>query len=135
MIGRIVGFVAGAAIAVTGFGMLKPAPFAKYVDFAKIPLGPFADHKTVVCWMIVAFGVAVAVAALQRSSGEAKRRKRSPAPVVFAPADDEPAIAPLHSELSRHEPEPELERETAIEDTTQAHLVDHAEVQPHEPSH
>ncbi len=131
MIGRIVGFVAGAAIAVTGFGMLKPAPFARYVDFSKIPLGPFGDHKTVVCWMIVAFGVVVAVAALQRSSGEARRRKRSPAPVVFAPADDEPAIAPLHSERSHQEPE----RETAIEDATQAHLVDHAEVQPHEPSH
>ena len=131
MIGRIVGFVAGAAIAVTGFGMLKPAPFARYVDFSKIPLGPFGDHKTVVCWMIVAFGVVVALAALQRSSGAAAKRKRSPAPVVFAPADDEPVIAPLHSELSHHEPEPD----EAAEDDTQSHLVDHAEVQPHEPSH
>ena len=131
MIGRIVGFVAGAAIAAAGFGMLKPALFAKYVDFSKIPFGPFADHKTVVCWMIVAFGVVVAIAALQRSSGAAARRKRPPAPVVFAPAEDEPVIAPLHSELSRHEPE----QDEAAEDATQSHLVDHAEVQPHEPSH
>ncbi len=131
MIGRIVGFVAGAAIAAAGFGMLKPALFAKYGDFSKIPLGPFADHKTVVCWMIVAFGVVVAIAALQRSSGAAARRKRPPAPVVFAPAEDEPVIAPLHSELSRHEPE----QDEAAEDATQSHLVDHAEVQPHEPSH
>ena len=41
MIGRIVGVIVGAAIALTGYGMLKPAVFAKYFDFSKLSLGPF----------------------------------------------------------------------------------------------
>ena len=82
MIGKIVGFIVGAAIAVTGYGMLKPQLFAKYYDFTKLSLGPFAEYKTLVCWLIVAIGGVIALAALQRSSGGG-RRKRA-APVIFA---------------------------------------------------
>ena len=56
MIGKIVGFIVGTAIAVTGYGMLKPALFVKYYDFGKLTLGPFAEYKTLVCWLIVAVG-------------------------------------------------------------------------------
>ncbi len=109
MIGRIVGFLVGAAIAFTGYGMLQPAPFAKYFDFTKLSLGPFVEYKTVVCWLIVAFGLAVILAAVQRSSGlgGAPRRKRK-APAASAPAqlalEPEP-IAETHEE-PLHEPEP-----------------------------
>ena len=97
MIGRIVGVIAGAAIAVTGYGMLKPATFAKYFDFSKLSLGPFVEYKTLVCWLIVAVGAAVVLAALQRPSGGA--RKKRAGPVIFAPAEPEPAhAAPLHSD-------------------------------------
>ena len=97
MNGRIVGVIVGAAIAVTGYGMLKPAPFAKYFDFTKLSLGPFVEYKTLVCWLIVAFGVVVALAALQRPSGGS--RKKRAAPVIFAPAEPEPAhAAPSHPE-------------------------------------
>ena len=101
MIGRIVGLIVGAAMALTGFGMLKPHLFARYFNFSKLSLGPFVEYKTLVCWMIVVLGAVVALAALQRSSG-GPRRKRA-APVVFAPA--EPEFAPLHSELSHAAPE------------------------------
>ena len=98
MIGRIVGVIVGAAIAVTGYGMLKPAPFAKYFDFTKLSLGPFVEYKTLVCWLIVALGVVVALAALQRPSGGGSRKKRS-GPVIFAPAEPEPVYAaPAHPE-------------------------------------
>ena len=102
MIGRIVGLVVGAVIALTGFGMLKPHLFARYYDFSKLSLGPFAEYQTLVCWLIVALGAVVALAALQRAS-DGPRRKRA-APVVFAPA--EPEFAPLHSELSHGASEP-----------------------------
>lgn len=97
MIGRILGVIVGAAIAVTGYGMLKPAMFAKYFDFTKLSLGPFVEYKTLVCWLIVAVGVVVALAALQRPSGGGRRKRTGP--VVFAPAEPEPAhAAPSHPE-------------------------------------
>ena len=97
MIGRIVGVIVGAAIAVTGYGMLKPAVFAKYFDFAKLSLGPFTEYKTLVCWLIVAVGGVVVLAALQRPSGGG--RKKRAGPVIFAPAEPEPSYAaPSHPE-------------------------------------
>ncbi len=113
MIGRIVGLLAGALIAISGFGMLKPAAFAKYFDFTKLSLGPFAEYRTVVCWMIVAVGAVVALAALQRPTGPERKRKSSPA--VFDPAQTEHAPAPaagrgplnLGPEPEEHEHEPE----------------------------
>ncbi len=109
MIGRIVGFLVGAAIAVTGYGMLKPAQFAKYFDFNTVSLGPFAEYKTVVCWLIVALGLVVALAALQRSSGRGDApRPRRKAPSASAPfqlaLDPEPAVE-THKD-SAQEPEP-----------------------------
>ncbi len=97
MIGRIVGALIGAAIAVTGYGMLKPALFARYVDFGRLSLGPFAEYKVVVCWLIVAFGLMVVLASLQRPTRKAARRR--PKPTVFAPAEpvlaDEPGPSPM----------------------------------------
>ena len=120
MIGRIVGVVLGAAIAVTGYGMLKPALLAKYYDFSKLSLGPFAEYKTVVCWIIVAFGVAVVLAALQRPSGRSSRKKRA-GPVIFAPMEAE--AEPTTAELS---PAPEAE----------PHDDHHEHAEPaHEPAH
>ncbi len=109
MIGRMVGFLIGAAIAISGYGMLRPAPFAKYVDFTRFGLGPFGEYKTVVCWLIVGFGVAVALAALQRSSGD-RRRKRVKAR-VYAPAEltleAEPESRLTAEDSGKAPPEPE----------------------------
>jgi hypothetical protein len=106
MLGRIVGFVAGAAIATAGYGMLRPAVFAKYLDFSKLSLGPFAEYKAIVCWLIVAFGAVVAVAALQRPTG-GRRRRPSP-PVSPAPAQAARTPSPAHGPLDLG-PEPEAE--------------------------
>jgi hypothetical protein len=114
MIGRIVGVIVGAAIAVTGYGMQKPQTFARYFDFAKLPLGPFAEYKTIVCWMIVAVGVVVALAALQRPSGGRKKRV---APVMFAPAEPEP----VHAEPAHAAPVPAAD----------SHHDDHGHVEHH----
>ncbi len=97
MIGRIVGFLAGVAIAATGYGMLKPATFAKYVDLSHLSLGPFAQYRTIVCWLIVAAGLVVAVASLQRPSGSGKKRA---SPVMFEPGEAEHAPARGHRPLN-----------------------------------
>jgi hypothetical protein len=75
MIGRVVGFLFGVAIAATGFGIWRPAAFAKYVDFSRIELGDFGQYKAIICWLIMAVGAAVAVAALQRPSSRPAKRK------------------------------------------------------------
>lgn len=143
MIGRIVGTLVGAAIALLGYGMLKPALFARYFDFSKLTLGPFEEYKTIVCWMIVAFGAVVAVASLQRPTG-APRKARA-APAAFEPTEAEPARSPMT--LSLMDPEPDAR--PAPEDHDRHHdggvLEDHdeaehghhghAEVQAHEPAH
>ena len=111
MIGRIVGFLAGAMIATAGYGMLRPAAFAKYVDFTRLSLGPFTEYKTVVCWLIVALGLVVALAALQRPSGrgEVPRRKHK-GPGAFAPIqlalEPEPAQEPAPNAHEIYSPEP-----------------------------
>ncbi len=117
MIGRIVGFVAGAAIAVTGFGMLKPAIFAKYFNFSKLSLGPFSEYHTLVCWMIVVVGLVVALASLQRPAG-GSGRKRTSSPAVFDPEESEPA--PAHGPLTLA-PEPEDEPFESHADHDEAH--------------
>ena len=80
--------------------MLKPALFARYVDVSRIGLGPFDQYRTIVCWLIVAFGAVVAINSLQRPPGGGGRPKRAP-PVTFAPAEAQ--SPPLHMD----DPEPE----------------------------
>jgi hypothetical protein len=125
MIGRIVGFVAGAAIAATGYGMLKPAMFARYVDFSRLSLGPFAEYKTIVCWLIVAAGLVVALASLQRPAGTGRKKA---APVEFGPAETGRAPAHGHGPLNLG-PDPD-EAESHDE-----HPADHREVHSPEPAH
>jgi hypothetical protein len=123
MIGRIVGVVAGAAIAVTGYGMLKPAIFARYFDFSKLSLGPFSEYHTLVCWMIVAIGGAVILASLQRPSGGASSRKTRSVPAMFAPSEPEHGPAPMNFELD----EPETDHAT--------HRIEEAQADAPEPAH
>ena len=132
MIGRIIGFVIGLAIAVTGYGMLKPAMFAKYFNFSKLSVGPFGEYKTLVCWMIVALGAAVAVAALQRPSGGTSSRKKA-APAMFDPVESGPAHGPLMMD-----PEPahaETHSDHHDHDDHHGHQVDHHEIHTPEPAH
>ena len=63
MIGRLLGLLAGAAIAALGYGLWKPVAFAKfvdpkYLDLAHVELGPFAPYKTVLAFMTMALGLA-----------------------------------------------------------------------------
>jgi hypothetical protein len=134
MIGRIVGMLVGAAIALLGFGMLKPALFVKYFDFSKLTLGPFDEYKTLVCWMIVVFGAVVALASLQRPTG-APRRKRA-ARVTFAPAETAPAHSPMT--LSVMDPEPDAIEAHQDDDDQEDEEHDHhghADAHAHEPAH
>ena len=132
MIGRIVGIVVGAALAITGYGMLKPAIFVKFFDFSKLSVGPFAEYKILVCWMIVALGAAVALAALQRPSGGATGRKKS-APAMFE--SDGPEPAPVHGPLLM-DPEPAVHLAHAeAHDDHASDQVDHHEIHRPEPAH
>jgi hypothetical protein len=134
MIGRIVGILVGAAIALVGYGMLKPALFAKWFDFSKLTLGPFDEYKTLVCWMIVAIGAVVALAALQRPTN--KRRKPA-APATFAPAETAPAHSPMTLSLMDPEPDAHVAHEDhdAEEDDEDDDPHVHAEADAHEPAH
>lgn len=90
MIGRLLGLLAGAAIAALGYGLWKPVEFAKYVapkylDLAHVNFGPFAEYKTLLAFMTIALGVAVALAGVQRKVGSGKDKPR-PAATMFAEA-------------------------------------------------
>ena len=90
MIGRLLGLLAGAAIAVLGYGLWKPLVFSKYVDpkyldLAHVELGPFAPYKTVLAFMTIVLGVAVALAGVQRRIGSPKEKAR-PAATLFSEA-------------------------------------------------
>ncbi len=98
MIGRVIGLVIGLAIAALGYGLYKPAVFAKYVDLAHVELGPFGQYRDIVAGLVAVVGVVVALASLQRSG----RPKRS-APAVTLFAEPEPASEPdfkIEPELS-----------------------------------
>lgn len=111
MIGRVLGVLIGAAIAATGYGIWRPAAFARFVDLSHVGLGDFGQHRTVVSFLIMAVGAAVALAALQRPP----ERKRAPkaavmftepeATAVFAPAPAE-ALAEPDSHAMASEPAP-----------------------------
>ncbi len=93
MIGRLLGVVVGAAIFALGYGMWKPATFAKYYDLSHVPLGPFAAYSTIVYYMIMILGVVVALASIQR-----KGRQRAQRPPVTMFADDPVEThAPAHA--------------------------------------
>ena len=89
MIGRLLGIIAGIAIALFGYGLLKPAAFARYVDFAHFEMGPFGMYKTLIAGLIMATGAAVAIAAAQRS---ASRKRTRPAVSLFS-APEEPSAS------------------------------------------
>jgi len=132
MIGRIIGTLAGVAMAITGYGMLKPAVFARYFDFSKLSLGPFGEYKALVCWMIVAIGGVVVLAALQRPRGVGRRK---PAPVSFSeePAAHAPAASHGHGPLNLG-PEPGLAA-AETEDDDHDPSSDHEEVLDHQVGH
>jgi hypothetical protein len=91
MIGRLVGLVIGLAIAAAGFGLYKPLLAAKYetfIDFARLSLGPFDMYRTVISFLIMAIGVVVAVAALQRETS-----RKSTRPVLTMLDGEEPSHA------------------------------------------
>ena len=92
MFGRLVGLVIGLAIAAAGFGLYKPQIAAKYetfVNFAKVPLGPFDQYHTIIAFLIMALGVVVALASLQR---ETSRKSTRPV-LTMLDGDEEPAHA------------------------------------------
>ncbi len=100
MIGRLVGIVAGLAIFVFGFGIWKPALAAKYehfLDFAKLSLNVFDPYRPIVAFLIMAVGLVVGVAAVQRE----ETRRRKGVVTVFA-GDEEPAPAAAASDGHGH---------------------------------
>jgi hypothetical protein len=106
MFGRLVGLAVGLVILASGFGLWKPHVAAKYehfVDFAKVPLSDFDQYRTIVAFLIMALGVVVALAALQREDS----RKSSRPAVTILMGEEEPASAP-----AAHEEAP-LEAEAA----------------------
>ena len=90
MFGRLVGLVIGLAIAATGFGLYKPLVAAKYetfVDFTRLPLGPFDQYRTIVAFLVMALGIVVALASLQR---ETSRKSTRPVLTMLG-GDEEPS--------------------------------------------
>ena len=88
MIGRVAGVIIGLALAVFGYGLLNPAPFAHVIDLAHVKLSDFDQYRSLVAYMIIIVGGAVAIAALQRP---AQRRRKRAAPTVLSGFDDSPA--------------------------------------------
>lgn len=106
MIGRIVGFIIGVAIALTGYGVWRPAALAKYVDFSHVALGDFAQYRSLVAWQIMAVGVVVALASLQRAS---ERRRPRPAAAMFGAAEAASAHEPPPPPADAHDHAPHAE--------------------------
>jgi uncharacterized membrane protein len=128
MIGRLLGLLAGAAIAALGYGLWKPAEFAKYVepkylDLAHVELGPFAPYKTVLAILTIVLGVAVALAGVQRRSGPSKEKKR-PAAALFSEAAASPAPFTFDAEPEGGH-EAAAEPEAAHDETHAEHAPDH----------
>jgi hypothetical protein len=97
MIGRIVGALIGLLVAAIGFGIWKPATAAKWqhvVDFSKWTLGPFGAHHTIMAFLIMAVGLVMTLAALQR---ETARPRRKPT-ILFSEPEPSPHPAPAHDD-------------------------------------
>ncbi len=104
MFGRLAGLGVGLVILASGFALWKPAIAARYehvVDFARLPLGDFSPYRTVVSLLIMAAGLAVAIAAVQRESDKPRRR----APTIFMDQETAEAAPETHE----GEAPPELE--------------------------
>ena len=98
MFGRVVGLLFGLAIAATGLGLYKPALAARYehvVDFARLPLGPFDAYRSVISLLIIAFGLVVAVASLQR---ETARKPIRQGVTVLSDAEELSHSGPEHTD-------------------------------------
>lgn len=120
MFGRIGGLLIGLIILATGFGLWKPAVAARYehvIDFARLPLADFGAYRAIVAFLIMAVGLVVALASLQR---ETSRKSSRPVPILFE-GEEEPAHpasghAEEHATVEEHaheEPAHELEHAPA----------------------
>jgi hypothetical protein len=126
MFGRVVGAFIGLLVLATGFGLWKPQTAAgveHVVDFAKLPLAGFDQYRSLVAWLIMAVGLAVVVAALQR---EPPKKSTKLGVTLFS--GDEPAqgeavyaeegASPVAQDAYAHEP-------VAETDETLAHAPAH----------
>lgn len=90
MIGRILGLAIGLLVLASGFGLWKPAVAARYqhvVDFAGLPLAGFDQYRGLVSWLVMALGLAIALAALQR---EPDRPRSGRIGVTLLSGEEEP---------------------------------------------
>jgi hypothetical protein len=105
MIGRLAGLVSGLLILAAGFGLLKPHYAARWehvVDFARLPLAGFDQYRSLVAMLIMAIGLVVALAALQREPARKKTKLHVTVlsePEQAAPA---PAAEPAHDHHDDH---------------------------------
>lgn len=99
MLGRLIGLLAGLVVAALGYGLYDPAGFAgvipnRYLDLAHVPLGPFAQYKAFIGLLVLMFGLAMGLAALQRRTTRSRPR---PKPAL--------KLEPESGEASGSEPE------------------------------
>ena len=132
MIGRVVGFIFGVAIAATGFGVWRPAAFAKFVDFSKVEMGDFGQYRTILAWLIMAVGTAVALAALQRPS----LRPAKPAAALSLDDAEPGAHAELTPALFTFDQEAHYDGHTPADPHDHGHHnADHGEAHGHDDGH
>ena len=94
MFGRLAGLVAGLLILAAGFALLKPDYAARWehvVDFARLPLAGFEQYRSLAAMLIMAVGLVIALAALQREP--ARKKTRLHATVLGEPEEAAPAAA------------------------------------------
>jgi hypothetical protein len=103
MFGRLAGLVVGLAIALAGLGLWKPLLAAKYekaIDFAALKLGPFDQYRAMVSLLIIAAGLVIAVAALQREP--ARKKTKLYATVLSEPEEAAPVAETLFAPAEHH---------------------------------
>ncbi len=134
MFGRLGGLIIGLVVLATGFGLWKPQVAARYehvVDFGRLPLADFGQYRALVSILIMAVGLAIALAALQR---EPSRKSNRPVVTVLSD-DEEPAQGqPVFAEGPAYAEGPVYAEGPAFaEDQAQADA--HAHQPEHEPAH
>ena len=141
MFGRLLGLLAGAAIAALGYGLWKPVEFARYVepkylDMAQVELGPFAPYKTLIAFMTIAVGAAVALAGVQRRGTPRKQRPAAPLFSAAAPGQDPFSLDAGHESHGGHEAAAEHHEPAHGHDAHDDHGHDeHGSDHGHEPAH